>query len=84
MAFRWWADDSPLIVVLGSNKRKKNVVKVGPPLTKLSGTAHVGPLKIFFKIADDKSIQNYPIHMYLEKRGSIACAIFNVIPASIA
>ena len=26
-------------------KRKKNVVKVGAPLTKLSGSAHVGLLK---------------------------------------
>ena len=51
MAFRWRAHDGPLIVVLGSSlpsstkkkKRKnknKNVVKVGPPLTKLSGSAH--------------------------------------------
>ena len=50
MAFRWRADDDPLIVVLGSflpsskkkkkKKKKKNVVKVGPPLTKLSGSAH--------------------------------------------
>ena len=42
MAFRWRADDGPLIVVLASTKKrqKKNVVKVGPPLTKLSGSAH--------------------------------------------
>ena len=47
MAFRWRAHDGPLIVVLGSSlpsstkkKTKKNVVKVGPPLTKLSGSAH--------------------------------------------
>ena len=36
---------APLIVVFGSSlpsskKKKKNVVKVGPPLTKLSGSAH--------------------------------------------
>ena len=39
MAFRWQADDRPLVVLLGSThplhqlkneKRKKNVVKVGP------------------------------------------------------
>ena len=43
MAFRWWADDSLLIVVFGSylhSSTKKNVVKVGPPLTKLFGSAH--------------------------------------------
>ena len=49
MVFRWQAIDGPLIVVkwyldpssphqLG--KRGKNVIKVGPPLTKLSGSAH--------------------------------------------
>ena len=33
----------PLIVVFGSflpKKKKKNIVKVGPPLIKLSGSAH--------------------------------------------
>ena len=38
------ADDGPLIVVLGSSlpsSTKKNIVKVGPPLTKLSGSTHV-------------------------------------------
>ena len=39
MAFRWWADDGPLIVVFGSSLPsstiKKNVVNAGPPLTKL-------------------------------------------------
>ena len=44
MAFRWRADDGLLIVVLGSSlpssTRKKNNVKIGPPLTKLSGSAH--------------------------------------------
>ena len=49
LAFRWRADDDPLIVVLRSSlpsstsskkqKTKKNV-KIGPPLTKLSGSAH--------------------------------------------
>ena len=42
LAFRWRADDGPLIVVLGSSlpsSTKKNVC-VGPPLTKLSGSAH--------------------------------------------
>ena len=47
MAFRWRAVDGPLIVVFGSfllssnyKKEKKNFVKVGPPLTILSGAAH--------------------------------------------
>ena len=55
MTFRWRDDDDPLIVVFGSShpsstseknynkkKQKKNVVKVGPPLTKFSGSAHEG------------------------------------------
>ena len=48
MAFRWRANDGPLIVVFGSSHHqlkekhtKKNNVKVRPPLTKLSGSAHV-------------------------------------------
>ena len=44
MAFRWRANGAPLKVVFGSSlpsSTKKNVVKVGPPLTKLSGSAHV-------------------------------------------
>ena len=43
MAFRWRAVDGPLVVVfwiLPLIKLKKNVVKVGPPLTKHSGSAH--------------------------------------------
>ena len=46
MAFHLRAGDSLLTVVFGSpsphqlKKKKKDVVKVGPPLTKLSGSAH--------------------------------------------
>ena len=43
MVFRWKTDDDPLIVVLGSSlpsSTKKSNVNVGPPLTKLSGSAH--------------------------------------------
>ena len=43
MAFRWWVDDGPLIVVfwiIPPLINYKNVIKVGPPLTKLSGSAH--------------------------------------------
>ena len=44
MAFRWRAVYGPLIVAFGSSlpsSTKKSVVKVGLPLTKLSGSAHV-------------------------------------------
>ena len=47
MAFRWRADDGPLKVGLGSSlplppsTLKTNVVKVGSPLTKLSGSARI-------------------------------------------
>ena len=45
---RWWGDDDPLLVVfvldpLSPHQLKniyKNVVKIGPPLTKLSGSTH--------------------------------------------
>ena len=44
MAFCWLADDGPLIVVFGSSlpssKKKQQRCQVGPPLTKLSGSAH--------------------------------------------
>ena len=45
MAFRWWADDGPLLVfVVSSVPIEKNKYKtfseVGPPLTKFSGSAH--------------------------------------------
>ena len=44
MAFRWRADNGPLKVGLGSSlppsTLKTNVVKVGSPLTQLSGSAH--------------------------------------------
>ena len=38
--FKWYLDPSSLIKLKKSKKKKKNVVKVGPPLTKLSGSAH--------------------------------------------
>ena len=42
MALRWRVDDGPLLVLFGSSflSSKKNVVRVGPPLAKLSGSAH--------------------------------------------
>ena len=56
MAFRLRADDGPLIVVLGSpsphqlKNKKKNVVIVGPPLTKLSGSVHGLYVSLFFLV----------------------------------
>ena len=46
MAFRWQADDVLVILVFGdslplSNNNNNKTVKVGPPLTKHSGSAHV-------------------------------------------
>ena len=42
MRFAGVPDDGPLIVVLESSlpSSAKKIVKVGPPLTKLSGSAH--------------------------------------------
>ena len=51
MAFRWQADDAPLLVAFGSSclsphqqkkkeKKRCRSCRVGPPLTKLSGSAH--------------------------------------------
>ena len=39
MAFRWRADDDPLIVVFGSSHQPTNTVKAGPPLTNFSACA---------------------------------------------
>ena len=50
MAFRWQADDGPVIVVFGSSlpssTKKKKVIKVGPLLTKLSGSAYAMVLMV--------------------------------------
>ena len=41
MAFRWWADDGPLLVIPSPHQvEKKNVAKVGPPVKKLFGSPH--------------------------------------------
>ena len=54
MAFRWRADDGRLFVLFGSSllhqkkkkkKKKKKVVRVGPPLAKLSRSAHALRIK---------------------------------------
>ena len=43
MAFRWWAVDGPLIggICIIPPLIKKKVIRAGPCLTKLSGSAHV-------------------------------------------
>ena len=47
-SFRWRADGGRLIVVFGSSHpsstKKKKLVKVGPPLTKFSGSTHASAL----------------------------------------
>ena len=76
MAFRWRADDGPLIGVLGSSlpssTKKKNVVKVGSPLTKLSGSAHVILLHEIYwggfqLLSPDLLIMYYDVHVYMKK-----------------
>ena len=50
MAFRWRANNDPIIVVFGfcsSIKKTTNVFKVGPPLTKFSGPAQACNLGSF-------------------------------------
>ena len=47
MGFRWRANDGSLIVVFGSSPLKK-VIKVGPLLTKFSGSAQ--KIKLYHKI----------------------------------
>ena len=42
-------------------KKEKNVVKVGPPLTKLSGSAHV----VVSKHCNDYSVVNLTRHAYI-------------------
>ena len=51
-SFCWRADDCPLIVALGSSRpsstKKKNVVKAGPPLTKLPGSVHATWISLIY------------------------------------
>ena len=49
IAIRWRAHNGPLIVLFGSYlpSSTKNVVKVGQPLTKLSGSAHARSDRIY-------------------------------------
>ena len=80
MAFRWQADDGPLIVLFFNLppliKLKKNVVKVGPPLTKLSGPAHVrladaqaGPLLFACKKSVFLSVCPYMNYSFDDQKG---------------
>ena len=48
MLIRRWVVDGPILVVFGyslPSSAKKNVVGIGPPLAKLSGSAHVAKQK---------------------------------------
>ena len=55
MAFRWRANDGPLTVVIGSSPHQlKQKVKVGPPLTKFSGSAHEQDVE--FEISSGHSV----------------------------
>ena len=64
MAFRWRADDGPLIYLDPPSphqlkkQNKKNVVKVGPPLTKLSGSAHETKLIVMITFISDPADYN--------------------------
>ena len=50
MTFHWGADDGPLLVLFLDplsyqlKKKQNNVIKFGPPLKNLSGSAHAGKL----------------------------------------
>ena len=58
MAFRWRADDGPLLVVIVSSipwSTKINVNQVGPPLKKLSGSAHALIVLWLFMLCDSSS-----------------------------
>ena len=66
MALRWRANDGPLIVVFGSslqqkNNKQKNVVNVGPPLTKLSGSAYERNMGRKSLTSDYSSIQIWDV-----------------------
>ena len=64
MAFRWQAYDGSLIVLQKKKKKRKNV-KVGPPLTKLSGPAHVWPFLTVPWVGLQCFIVVFPDHTYL-------------------
>ena len=58
MAFRWRADDGPIIVVIGSfTASPPQVAEVVPPPTKLIGSAHAKLLT--FNIYKDNMNENH-------------------------
>ena len=62
--FRWRADDGPHIVKFGSSLHSstKKGFQIGPPLTKLSGSAHASLLHGYsmFLLFCSRTIQFYP------------------------
>ena len=62
MTFRWPVDDGPFIAVFGSSipssTKNKKGIKLGPPLTKLSGIVHVFLVLFEFKLC---ILMDFPI-----------------------
>ena len=58
MAFCWQSDDGPFIVLFGSSmpSSPKENIKFGPPLTKLSGSAHVLCLTDILEISIEDNV----------------------------
>ena len=87
MAFRWRADDGSLIVVFGPShphQLKKNVVKVGPPLTKFSGSAHdVYQTALMLTYTTDGSLVTYAMPLrgrrYFRLEHNVLCIAMSEI-----
>ena len=63
-AFLWRADVGPLMVVFGSSlpsSTKKTVVKVGPPLAKLSGSAQDAQTRLSLHCEQIYDVRTLPI-----------------------
>ena len=79
MAFRYRADIGPLLTIFRSSfpprkkEKKQNIDNVGPPLTKLFGSAH-GYLKIYCKTNVD-SVASTMFQVYLKLCGQTWRAI---------
>ena len=69
MAFRRRADGGPLIMVFGSFLSSSKKVKIGPPLTKLSGSAHVVHTLIKRRIMRHFMFAKVPVYQYPDWNG---------------